>query len=62
MCWLPLSEGDALALQALTEVGRVLGIIMSACTVILNPVAFCDGRRAWGWQDTISSCPLRTRS
>lgn len=30
-------EGDALALKALSEVGRVLGIIMSACTVILNP-------------------------
>ena len=30
-------QGDALALEALAEVGRVLGIIMSACTVILNP-------------------------
>jgi glucokinase len=30
-------QGDGLALEALTEVGRVLGIIMSACTVILNP-------------------------
>ena len=28
---------DSLALEALAEVGRVLGIIMSACTVILNP-------------------------
>ena len=31
------SKGDPLALEALTEVGRVLGIVMSACTVILNP-------------------------
>lgn len=31
------SQGDRLALRALAEVGRVLGIIMSACTVILNP-------------------------
>jgi glucokinase len=30
-------QGDALALEALAEVGRVLGVIMSACTVILNP-------------------------
>ena len=30
-------QNDGLALKALTEVGRVLGIIMSACTVILNP-------------------------
>ena len=36
-------EGDALALQALAEVGRVLGIIMSACTVILNPLRFVVG-------------------
>jgi glucokinase len=36
-------EGDPLALQALTEVGRVLGIIMSACTVILNPSRFVIG-------------------
>src|SRR5918995_117142 len=30
-------EGDMLALQALAEVGRVLGMIMSTCTVIRNP-------------------------
>jgi glucokinase len=36
-------EGDALALQALAEVGRVLGIIMSACSVILNPLRFVLG-------------------
>jgi glucokinase len=34
---------DTLALQALAEVGRVLGIIMSACTVILNPSRFVVG-------------------
>jgi glucokinase len=36
-------EGDTLALNALTEVGRVLGIVMSACTVILNPARFVIG-------------------
>lgn len=36
-------EGDALALEALTEVGRVLGIVMSACTVIMNPLRFVIG-------------------
>jgi glucokinase len=36
-------EEDALALHALAEVGRVLGIIMSACTVILNPSRFVIG-------------------
>ena len=36
-------EGDPLALNALTEVGRVLGIVMSACTVILNPARFVIG-------------------
>lgn len=36
-------EGDALALKALREVGRVLGIVMSACTVILNPYRFVIG-------------------
>ena len=36
-------EGDELALQALAEVGRVLGIIMSACSVILNPLRFVLG-------------------
>jgi glucokinase len=30
-------QQDRLALEALAEVGRVLGVIMSACTVILNP-------------------------
>jgi glucokinase len=29
--------GDTLAAAALREVGRILGIVMSACTVILNP-------------------------
>ena len=36
-------EGDPLALQALREVGHVLGIVMSACTVILNPSRFVMG-------------------
>jgi len=36
-------ERDALALQALAEVGRALGIIMSACSVILNPLRFVLG-------------------
>ncbi|HKY55540.1 MAG TPA: ROK family protein, partial [Anaerolineales bacterium] len=36
-------EGDELSLQALTEVGRVLGIVMSACTAILNPSRFVIG-------------------
>ena len=36
-------KGDPLALEALTEVGRVLGIVMSACTVILNPSRFVIG-------------------
>jgi glucokinase len=36
-------KGDRLALDALTEVGRTLGIIMSACTVILNPSRFVIG-------------------
>lgn len=36
-------EGDVLALQALAEVGRVLGIIMSACTAILNPSRYVVG-------------------
>ena len=36
-------EGDPLALKALTEVGRVLGIVMSACTAILNPARFVIG-------------------
>lgn len=36
-------EGDSLALQAMAEVGRVLGIIMSACTAILNPCRYVIG-------------------
>lgn len=36
-------EADTVALNALTEVGRVLGIVMSACTVILNPACFVIG-------------------
>jgi glucokinase len=36
-------EGDALALQALAEVGSVVGIIMSACTAILNPSRYVVG-------------------
>lgn len=36
-------EGDALAMQALAEVGRVLGIVMSACTAILNPCRYVIG-------------------
>lgn len=36
-------EQDALALKALTEVGRVLGLIMSACTAILNPSQYVVG-------------------
>jgi len=36
-------EGDALALEALTEVGRALGIVMSACAAILNPSRFVIG-------------------
>lgn len=31
------AEGDALAREALAEVGRALGIVTSACVVILNP-------------------------
>lgn len=36
-------KGEPLALKALTEVGRVLGIVMSACTAILNPSRFVIG-------------------
>jgi glucokinase len=36
-------KGDALALKALEEVGGALGIVMSACTVILNPSRFVIG-------------------
>ena len=35
--------GDTLALEALREVGHILGIVMSACTVILNPCSFVMG-------------------
>jgi glucokinase len=37
------SKDDPIALEALTEVGRALGIIMSACAVILNPSRFVIG-------------------
>jgi len=37
------NAGDILALQALAQVGRVLGIIMSACTAILNPSRYVVG-------------------
>jgi glucokinase len=37
------SKGDRLALRALMEVGRALGIVMSACTVVLNPSHFVIG-------------------
>ena len=36
-------EGDPLALEALSEAGRVLGIVMSACIAILNPSRFVIG-------------------
>ena len=36
-------QEDAVALKAFREVGRVLGIVMSACTVILNPRRFVIG-------------------
>jgi glucokinase len=36
-------EGDPLALEALNEVGHALGIVMSACAVILNPSRFVIG-------------------
>jgi glucokinase len=36
-------ENDTLALEALAEVGRVLGMIMSACTAILNPSRYVVG-------------------
>ena len=36
-------EKDMLALHALVEVGRVLGIVMSACAAILNPARFVIG-------------------
>jgi glucokinase len=36
-------EKDPLALEALAQVGRVLGMIMSACTAILNPSRYVVG-------------------
>lgn len=36
-------QKDPLALEALNQVGRALGIVMSACTVILNPSRFVIG-------------------
>jgi glucokinase len=36
-------ENDPLALEALSEVGHALGIVMSACAVILNPRRFVVG-------------------
>jgi glucokinase len=36
-------ENDTLALEALAEVGRVLGMIMAACTAILNPSRYVVG-------------------
>ena len=36
-------KDDPLALEALAEVGRVLGMIMSACTAILNPSRYVVG-------------------
>lgn len=35
--------GDELACHALSEVGRTLGIVMSACAAILNPIRFIIG-------------------
>ena len=37
------SKKDKLAVQALAEVGRVLGIVLSACAAILNPTRFVIG-------------------
>ncbi len=37
------SDGDPLALKALAKVGSVVGMIMSACTAILNPSRFVIG-------------------
>ena len=37
------NQGDALAQNALAAVGRVLGIVMSACTAILNPSRYVIG-------------------
>jgi glucokinase len=36
-------KGDPLATQALAQVGRVLGMIMAACTAILNPSRYVVG-------------------
>ena len=37
------AQDDRLALEALVELGRVLGIVLSACTVILNPSRYVIG-------------------
>jgi glucokinase len=37
------THNDRLALGALTELGRVLGVVLSACTVILNPSRYVIG-------------------
>lgn len=37
------AQSDRLALEALSELGRVLGIVLSACTVILNPSRYVIG-------------------
>ena len=36
-------NGDAIARAALEDVGRALGIVMSACAAILNPARFVIG-------------------
>jgi glucokinase len=41
--WNAAQDGDRLALEAFAEVGRVLGLIMSACTAILNPSRYVVG-------------------
>jgi len=37
------AQGDRLALDALVELGRVIGTVLSACTVILNPSRYVIG-------------------
>ena len=37
------AQGDRLALDALVEQGRVIGTVLSACTVILNPTRYVIG-------------------
>jgi len=36
-------KGDVLALEALSETGRALGVVMSACAAILNPARYVIG-------------------